>query len=558
MEEFDPTNTRDVNIWKEVVKGKEYLQILKAPTSIITNKEVLLQLLRFHPEQFKSNALFDAVKSDTAFMLEAIGIDPTFIEYVGRELLFDEDFKEQVASVSDEAAKVLEEEKQRVEMIDEAFKAGELAVVAAVIAENVGMMQFMTDEMKNDYELMSLVSKENEAAQDYITINKEDFGIEGIRATRDNVETESKDEGIEEIVAQRNSEDKRFAKVADKIEEVGIDDPKTMRYMVAMLAQAEVIDEKQAKRFIEYAILQMETTYRGQDEKGRIETSLDDMMRLLPKQLVDRVIAKSGVLESMPELAEKVEEYKARVDEYSKQYRVQRREKMENKKNELSDNAKTTGIERIEQMRDSEDTRFARVADKIKEVGTDDPKVMRYMTAILVTQEEVDPNLARNIYEYAQLQVQTTAGKETTQEDMLRMIPPTLMRKVVEKSGIASEIGDAEKKLEIYERNYQRYQQKERQRKAEKRRTVQQQERTEVRITQGESEVTVDKGEVAIDDVSQQPHIIQIEDVTEAIIEGEVTAQGTRRKAEEISEEIKQANNERQPQKKQQELVGRE
>ena len=449
-------NIIDVDTWKEIVRGTEYLDILKAPTSIQTNKEVLLELLRFHPEQFKSNSLFNAVKSDPKFMLDAIEIDPGFIEYVSRELLFDDNFKNEVAYVSKDAAKILKEEQERVEMIDTAFNVGEIAVVATVIASNVGILKFVSDEMKDHYELMSLASKENEIVQDYVALNKEEFGNNGIAAVRDNIETEAKDIGIEQIEERRNDEDERFAKVADKIKEVGKENSRVMRYMTAMLAQGQEIDSKEAKKIIEYAILQMEMADREKDENGNLKTSLEETMKLLPTQLLDKVVEKSGILKEMPELEPKIEEYRKRREEYSKQFKKQKRENRENRKNELSDDTKNVGAKIIESLINSGDSRAAKVADKIKEVGMEDPKVIKYMVSMIATQDEVAPDIANKIYEYAQLQLQTAITESPAKENLQKMIPPILIKKIVEKSGIMSDLPDADKKLSIYERNYQK------------------------------------------------------------------------------------------------------
>lgn len=296
------SNIIDVDTWKEIVKGKEYLDILKAPTNIQTNKEVLLELLRFHPEQFKINALFNAVKSDPQFMLDAIEIDPTVIEYVSRELLFDNNFKNEVASVSKEAAHILEEEQKRVEMIDTAFEAGEIAVVATVIASDVGILKFMSHEMKDNYELMSLASKENEIVQDYVTLNKGEFGALGIEAVKENIETEAKTIGIEQIKAKRNSEDKRVAKVADKIKEVGVEDPSVIRYMAAMIAVQDEIPTDIANKIYEYSQLQLQTAVTEIPTK-------ENLQKMIPPTLIKDVIEKSGIMSDLPDRDKKLDIY---------------------------------------------------------------------------------------------------------------------------------------------------------------------------------------------------------------------------------------------------------
>lgn len=453
-------SSNDVNLWKEIVKGTEYLSILKAPTSIQTNKEVLLELLRFHPEQFKSNSLFDAFKSDPEFMLEAIQIDPTFIEYVSRELLFDEDFKNDVAHVSKEAVERLEEEQKRVEIIDNAFKAGELAVVTAVVAENVAVISFFTDEMKNNYELMGIVSKENEEVQEYVALNKEDFGYEGIKAVKDNIEVEAKDTGIKQIEAKIDTEDKRFAKVYDKIQEVGKEDPKVMRYMSAMLMQETEVDTKEAKKIIEYAILQMEVVEREKDENGKFKTSLETTMKLLPTKLLDKVVEKSGILEQLPEMKEKIEEYKVRSEQYSEQFKAKKIEDREKRKNSLEVETKDIGIQLLEDLKNNGDTKAGKVINKINEVGIEDPKVMRYVTAMIANQDVIEPEVANKIYEYAQLQIQSAVKAEPAKENFQKMIPPTLMKKIAEKLEMIEELPDLEKKLSIYERNYNKCKEK--------------------------------------------------------------------------------------------------
>lgn len=544
--QINPANIIDSKDWMEIVKGRDYLDILKAPTSIQTNKMVLLQLLRFHPEQFKSNTLFSAFKADPEFMLDAIGIDPSFVEYVSRDLLFDEEFKSQVASVSNEAAIVLEEERTRVEMVDAAFKAGEIVVVATVLAANPSIISAFTQEMKDSYELMSVASSANEEIQNYVAINKEEFGTEGIRAVKDNVETEAKDAGIEKIESMRSSSDSRYAKVADKIQEVGKDNSRTMRYMSAMITQPDMVDKKQARQIIEYAILQMEMTYRGRDENGVMQTSTEEMMKLLPSQLLDKIVQKSGILEEMPELAEKVEEYKTRSEEYTRQFREQKVEKREQRKSELETETKEVGIAKIHQMSDSPDRRYEKVSDKIRQIGEDDSRVMRYMTAMLAVQDEISPEYAKQIYEYSQLQMQTAFTQEPSKQNMLKLLPPKLLRTVVDKSGIANEDPDMKKRLDTYEKNFERYQDRNRQK--QKIREDEQQQRTQVRITKGEMEVTVDSAEVKKDGYSEMLHVISRESIVEATIEN-VTKQGIEEKAVEVTKDIQRQEPELVPQK---------
>lgn len=116
----------------------------------------------------------------------------------------------------------------------------------------------------------------------------------------------------------------------------------------------------------------------------------------------------------------------------------------------------------------SDDERYKKVKNKIKEKGIDDVRAMRWVTAMVAQDDNVSPEMLKKVLDYSILTMSKTKkdlneqGKEKVSIDNIQeMITPQILNKLKEKA-LQQEIeidADLDKKLEEYTGFYNNYSQ---------------------------------------------------------------------------------------------------
>ena len=129
-----------------------------------------------------------------------------------------------------------------------------------------------------------------------------------------------------------------------------------------------------------------------------------------------------------------------------------------------------------EMSENSDDSRYKMVKEKIMKNGADDPRAIRWITAMVAQSDNVSPDMLKKVLDYSVLEMSkikkdlTEDGNEKISKDnALELVAPhilnTLRRKAIEQGLEIDE--ELEKKIKEYEEFYKEYMEKIREKKKE-------------------------------------------------------------------------------------------
>ena len=245
--------------------------------------------------------------------------------------------------------------------------------MSTAIDKDVKLLEYASAELRNDKEFLKEKSSQNEKVIDYVVDNIQKFGLEGIKGVRES----SRDFTIEDCIAlidemAENSQDERYEKVKAKIQERGLDDVHTVRWVTAMAAQRDDINPELVKKVLNYSMLTMEKTKQDLTETGEMQINLDNMQELITPLILNRLKEKLQLqgINIEEELQQKLDNYQEFYDKYHAQFKEQK--KQANKaKIDLTDINQTTENVKISDIQlETQEIKEA-VANENKDIDID-------------------------------------------------------------------------------------------------------------------------------------------------------------------------------------------
>lgn len=174
---------------------------------------------------------------------------------------------------------------------------------------------------------MKKLFEENEEILDFTTKNFKDIETKAIIAITNTVADISTKENIESIEEEaKKSDDKRYQKVLNKIQEAGDNNENNLRWTTAMVAQKDKVDPKVAEKMLKYSILLMEENQR-QDDGTLSEVNVENRKKMISPIILKRLYEKAGVSLEASEVSEQFDEYIKFYDEYGKKLKQIKLEK---------------------------------------------------------------------------------------------------------------------------------------------------------------------------------------------------------------------------------------
>ncbi len=254
-----------------------------------------------------------AISSNKEFMLDLVEINPKVIFYVSEDLKRDPEFREELAELRDSGID------RCIKLQENPGLAKDPEFMREAIKEDPKMLEFASEELKNDYNFIREASKENYGVIEHIVSKKEDFGIEAIKGAKETsreITTEDYMAIIDEM--SENSEDDRYRRVKAKVAERGADDPRAIRWITAMVAQSDDISPENFKKVFDNAILTMEKNQRELNAQGNDSVTIDSMQELITPQILRKLEARAREqgLEVDEELEGKIAEYTEAFNSY--------------------------------------------------------------------------------------------------------------------------------------------------------------------------------------------------------------------------------------------------
>lgn len=158
------------------------------------NIELARDIIKSEPELIEDTP----VSNNLEFVLESAKINPKVVQYMSPTLKSNSDFAEQLCELQDkEVIGYVVKECKMPDLIKEnLLLAGNIEFMKEVVKQDVGLLKYATDNLKNDYEFIKQISNNNKEVIDYVSEHTEEFGQEGLTATKDSLVEMSTEEAI--------------------------------------------------------------------------------------------------------------------------------------------------------------------------------------------------------------------------------------------------------------------------------------------------------------------------------------------------------------------------
>lgn len=327
------------------------------------------------------------ISGNKQFIMDNVQVNPKIIKYMDRILKTDTNLIKELSNINNKEIKQEIVQNCEIELAitrnPEMGKDKEFINIA--IDKDVEFLGYASDELRNDKEFLKEKSSQNEKVIDYVVDNVQNFGLEGIKGVRES----SRDFTIDDCMTlidqmAEKGEDERYKKVKDKIQERGLDDKHTVKWVTAMAAQRDDIDPELLNKVLNYSILTMEKTRQDLTETGEMQVNLENMQELITPQILNRLKEKLE-LQSInidENLQKKLDDYQEFYDKYRAKFEEQKKQSHKSKINLTDINEKT------------ENTRISDVQsgtlDLKKEVAKD--KINKGTQELTLKEDDLDGN----------------------------------------------------------------------------------------------------------------------------------------------------------------------
>ena len=267
---------------------------------IQSDPTVAIDVLRADPSLIEGTPLCN----DPVFIKNTIGSCPEIAQYISYELKQNDKF---TAEVFNETGIKIEPEVDYTGAID----AITVATLENILTDNPALRndsKFMTDaiqkdpsflelaakELKDDFDFMREQSKKNERVIDIVVNKADEFNLDAIKAVRES----SRELTVEDCMALvdqyiEKHDDPRYQKVKDKIQERGMEDPRTMKWITAMVAQMDDVSPDLMKKIVDYSMLTMEKTRRDLDQDGKMVMNMDVAQAMITPLMLRKLMTRA-------------------------------------------------------------------------------------------------------------------------------------------------------------------------------------------------------------------------------------------------------------------------
>lgn len=303
------------------------------------------------------------ISRNKQFVMDNVEVNPQIIKYMSPELKSDVNLIQELSNMNN--PQIRQEIAKNCEIALVIASNPELSndkeFMSSIIDKDVKLLEYASDELRNDKEFLKEESLQNEKVIDYVVDNIQKFGLEGIKGVRES----SRGFTIEDCMTlidemAKNSKDERYAKVKAKIQERGIEDVHTVRWVTAMVAQRDDINPELVKKVLNYSILTMEKTKQDLIETGEMQINLDNMQELITPLILNKLKEKVQLqgIDIEDKLQEKLDNYQEFYDNYHEQFNEQKKQKNKAKINlidikQTTENVKISDIQfEIQEIKD--------------------------------------------------------------------------------------------------------------------------------------------------------------------------------------------------------------
>jgi len=255
------------------------------------------------------------------FILDVAEINPRVVFYMADTLKSDTEFIAELRELQDKGVDAC------VALVENPSLASNPEFMKEAIKEDINLLQYADQSLRNDYKFMKEITEENYKAVEHVIRNRESFGLEGIKGAKETTRELTMEEymAIIDEMAQ-TSEDDRYRRVKEKISEKGTNDLRAVKWVTAMVVQnRDNVSVETFQKVFDNAILTMTKIQKDLTDSGEIKVSKENAYELITPHILNQL--REAAIEKGLEISEEQENLFKEYEEFHREYSEKLREK---------------------------------------------------------------------------------------------------------------------------------------------------------------------------------------------------------------------------------------
>ena len=256
------------------------------------NIELARDIIKSEPELIEDTP----VSNNLEFVLESAKINPKVVQYMSPTLKSNSDFAEQLCELQDKEVigYVVKECKMPDVIKENILLAGNIVFMKEAVKEDVTLLKYANDDLKNYYEFIKEISSDNKEVIGYVSDNTEEFGTEALTATKESLvgisseeaisgfkeeeekigkELDSKDDTEKEKIVRRQKQLQRHIRLFERIKSGEIDPVRAAKLMDKLCKNLDEEYKKEIEQLLKIDKAILDRHKENQEKEGTPEKS---------------------------------------------------------------------------------------------------------------------------------------------------------------------------------------------------------------------------------------------------------------------------------------------
>lgn len=256
------------------------------------NIELARDIIKSEPELIEDTP----VSNNLEFVLESAKINPKVVQYMSPTLKSNSDFAEQLCELQDKEVigYVVKECKMPDVIKENILLAENIVFMKEAVKEDVTLLKYANDDLKNDYEFIKEISSDNKEVIGYVSDNTEEFGTEALTATKESLvgisseeaisgfkeeeekigkELDSKDDTEKEKIVRRQKQLQRHIRLFERIKSGEIDPVRAAKLMDKLCKNLDEEYKKEIEQLLKIDKAILDRHKENQEKEGTPEKS---------------------------------------------------------------------------------------------------------------------------------------------------------------------------------------------------------------------------------------------------------------------------------------------
>ncbi len=325
------------------------------------NEKIATEIFREAPELIQRTVL----SGDREFIKKNLADCPGIVAYIDEDLKNDQKFRAEVAKagitiepgITQEIVQDIVKSNAIIEMLTEdSSLSSDPNFMLDAIKEDAEFLNNAASDLRENPNFMRIASAKNEDVIDMVVQQIEDFNFDAIQAVRESsreltlddcfslidqfMEMQEEREKTRDPDAPKTEEEldleklkAQLEKTKGKIQEKGLEDPHTMKWITAVVARMDDVSPELMKKILDYSMLTMEKTKKDIGEDGEMHVDIGVATALIKPEILEEIVkkVKAAGHEVDSSLEERLASYKEFSVDFQKRlslYKEQNRDRL--------------------------------------------------------------------------------------------------------------------------------------------------------------------------------------------------------------------------------------